>query len=1366
MAIVSDIEIRLRADIARLQQDMDRATRAVGGAMTRIGNMVKGGIAAFAAMAAAAGAGMFAGFIKGAIDATDAASDIAQKTGLAVEEIASLQMWFQKGGMEASALDGAMAKLAKNIAAGGEDFARLGIRTKEANGEFRTTSQVLADAAEVFAGMPDGVQKTALAIELFGKSGADMIPMLNEGAEGLKHMQEMADRLGLTFDQKVVDQAGEFNDTMDLLGLAAQGTGRQVAATLLPTLQALAGSFLEFIKNGDGVRKTAAAIGEVFKVLYTAGVAIVTMFNAVGKIIGASMALVVTNVTTSLTALKQGIMGDYAAAWKTITTGGQGAANILRDAYSDVKADLSDAGKAISSAWSTAGNESVSAMAAIVGKGSVVTASAAEAAKDAAKAAKEQTDRYRELLAAADERVAASAREAAGLAPLNEAQRLVAELDRQIALGKVKLNEAQEATLRSRYEEIATNLAAVESQKALVEMQKEAGTLEREMTAARADAIKAAQDEVKNNEDLAATFGMTAAAVARLEVARLKERLAQRSSVGMTLDEIEHLEQLIALKERSAEAVTARESMEEVKEFWDSVDKTAHDTFVSILDGGKGLGQRLKDTLKNTFFDWLYQMTIKKWIINIQANTNGGQGGVMESIAGMFGGSGSGGAGGGGMMGLWNMGKAIYSGFQGGMASSIGGWVTAAGKAFGSSAVSSFGAGMSAAGSGAGAGAAGTSGAASAGMGFAKAIPIIGWIAAGMQLSKGLYAKGWQAENGSMNSLGKFVSSGSKVIDNLGRALGMSAKTANMFSGMSTYVRLFGRKNPEITEQGIRGTAGLGGFTGESYAKILEKGGVFRSDKRYTKTAGLAAEQEMAFDSTIMGMAQSVRAFGEILGAETGRLEGYGKSISVALTDDAAKNEKLIADLFAGIGDELTTRLLPNINEFAKQGETAAQTLERVANNYVAVTTLVEMMGTTSQRAFGAVGVASLKARERLVDMAGGIEALAAQVDFFAANFLTAAQRIAPTQDMLARELAALGYAHLSTADQYRDAVLELARSGALATEEGAKTYAGLLKLGPAFKAVTDYAEEARTQAIEAGRAQADAWLAIVERQVTEQQEMVARAYNATMAQLEQRIEGINDTIRTTGELSTALRGAIGTVDSDAQQAGLRAAAKAQIGAALAIAKASGTLPKAEDLRDALAALGRDASGQFESLVDYQREVARTNNELIQLGTMADEQLGTAELQLRTLREAQAAAKLANELEVARLDGILTTAQAQVAALASANVTLAQIADTLLHLQTTGTGPSTVTTMPAPSLVWEMQRQQAMSSGMPMPSYNAPSATMNAETAMLSTMQRMEARMANVEQNTLRAATASSQFATQFDSVSAGGNALATEVLK
>lgn len=1320
MAVVSDVEIRLRADIAQLRQDMDRARREVGGAMDNIANMARGAGKALGAMAAVLSVGMFAGFIKEAIDATDAASDISQKTGVAVEQLAGLQLWFQKGGMEAGALDGAMAKLSKNIAEGGADFARLGINTKTATGELRANTAVLADTADKFAAMRDGTAKTALAIQLFGKSGADLIPMLNEGSEGLKSMTEMADKLGLTFDQKVVDQAGEFNDTLSFLGLAAQGVGRQVAAELLPTLQSMAGSFLDFIVKSDLVKKAASGIATAFKVVYTAGVSIVTLFSAVGKVIGGTMAFITNNLTTFFTAIKQGIEGDYAKAWETITAGGRGAGTILTSTFRDVKADLSAAAGTISDVWTGAGGETVAALTKIQ-KASKYTSE--QAVKDAEK----QAAAYASLLAAARELAASTAREAAGMAPLNAAQKLNADLTAQLAGGKVKLTATQEAGLRALYATAEANLAAVDAQKTYTDYMKDQVEIQKDLDKSRADTIKSATEEAEKNEQLAKTFGMTAAQIEQVALARLKEQLAQKDSDNLTRAEITQLETLIALKERSAAAVASTEAMEESKQFWTDIEKTAHDTFVSITDGGKGMWKRLKDSGKNMFFEWLYQMTAKKWLINIGASISG-TGGVsgIAGAASTAGGLANGASALSGMAGIANFGGSAIAGI---------------GNFIGSSSLSAFGAGFAGNSAGmamgasevfASAGMAAEASAASFGAMAAAALPWIAALGAAIVVWKKLDTSGTYHAGGAASASASGVQAISASALNMER-IQTNADTQTLVSQLAQGV------------VGILDTTALA----------------------FGKTAGYTAATAFADDTSKDG------AWGSLMISKLGQSvvnwqdsRGGGQWAQKTFADGAEGQKQYLAALSGSVREALDSIGLPNwatkMLDEVGQGASIEQLSEVVAQINQTEAALVSL-----RTQFSAFTSLTDDALMTLTTAAGGIGALSTQVDFFTQNFMTRAEQIAPLQKQVNDQLAALGYAGITTADQFKVAVLGLAQSGALATEAGAKTYAGLLAVAPGFKTVADYlAEIADGSGLDALRTRADDAMSVLSRSVDAQKDVVAKAYDDAMAQLETSLDGVNEAIGRNSALSQALRGAVRGVDSPEQQAASRQVAGAQIATALAIAKASGVLPSADDLRDALSTISLDTGDQFATLADYQRSTARMNAQLEQLGGLTDDQLSTAERQLQAMQEQRDVARAANETELARLDGLLVYGQAQLDAangisnsVLSVGSAMNEVLFAVRELKAANGGFVGQLTGYAPPLAGPV------SSGVPMVASVPQSGTMGGSAAaMQATLEKVEQRMAAMEASSAETARASAQTAQLINNVTAGGNAMLTEI--
>jgi hypothetical protein len=117
-------------------------------------------------------------------------------------------------------------------------FEKFGINAAQyADGTIRGTSDVLYDLADVFATMPDGPQKTALAMEFFGKKlGQELIPLLNQGSEGLKAMADEAERLGLVLNSAQAKAAADFNDNLDRLGQLSKSVAVSIGNALIPAL--------------------------------------------------------------------------------------------------------------------------------------------------------------------------------------------------------------------------------------------------------------------------------------------------------------------------------------------------------------------------------------------------------------------------------------------------------------------------------------------------------------------------------------------------------------------------------------------------------------------------------------------------------------------------------------------------------------------------------------------------------------------------------------------------------------------------------------------------------------------------------------------------------------------------------------------------------------------------------------------------------------------------------------------------------------------------------------------------------------------------------------------------------------------------
>ncbi|GEM_PF-689707 len=317
----------------------------------------------------------------------------------------------------------------------------------------------------------------------------------------------------------------------------------------------------------------------------------------------------------------------------------------------------------------------------------------------------------------------------------------------------------------------------------------------------------------------------------------------------------------------------------------------------------------LKNVAKRGMRDMIAEILKQKIVIPIQTqimNGINGQGGglSLQSIMGLFGGNGSAGGGQnlGNIAGLLSKGAGLFSGAG-----------TAAGSATSAGSLMGFGNNIAAfAGGGASAAAGGTA-AAGAGAGVASAaaaaVPIVGWVIAGMMKNAELFDKGWDIANGE-SWAGKIATAGAVgLADKTFRGLGFSDKTASILSGSSIHAKLFGRKKPQVTGQGLIGDYGFGGFNGQSYTDIKAKGGLFRSDKKWTQYGSL----DPAIDRTFDMAARQVRGAATDLAKQLGvDLSGQLARVKVSLgklqlsADSAEANSQLEAYL-ADMTDRLFT---------------------------------------------------------------------------------------------------------------------------------------------------------------------------------------------------------------------------------------------------------------------------------------------------------------------------------------------------------------------------------------------------------------------------------------------------------------------------
>lgn len=210
---------------------------------------------------------------KSVVDSADELNKASQKFGVPVEKLSELKFAADLADVSLEALGVGFKKMAKNvqqIAAGGaqdaaEAFRALGISVTDTSGKLKDQDKLFAEVADSFAKYADGANKTALAQAIFGKSGADLIPLLNAGSKGLREAAAEAHTLGVVIGSDTAAQAETFNDNLTRLKTAVTGLFTQVAIKLLPTLVDLTNKFVDLVKEGQPVETMATVLKNSFK---------------------------------------------------------------------------------------------------------------------------------------------------------------------------------------------------------------------------------------------------------------------------------------------------------------------------------------------------------------------------------------------------------------------------------------------------------------------------------------------------------------------------------------------------------------------------------------------------------------------------------------------------------------------------------------------------------------------------------------------------------------------------------------------------------------------------------------------------------------------------------------------------------------------------------------------------------------------------------------------------------------------------------------------------------------------------------------------------------------------------------------------
>jgi hypothetical protein len=785
------------------------------------------GIAASLGVSIGVSAASLLTLAKQAIGTADAMNDLHLRTGLAFKDLAAYDLLARQSGTSIMGMTQGFKFLGNYMTEHRDKLNAIGVTATD-------TSKAMGQFADVIAGIKDPALRTSLAMEVLGRSGMDLIPALVGGSKAIDDARVASDKYGAALEV-LAPQADQFNDKMAAVKTAFALAGATLAERLMPSLISMADWMIGAVSSA--AKTLADNISHVKNVLVGLSVAIST-FMAL------RVAVAVYTMATAFGTLA-GAVGAATIAVRTF---------LLTNPIGWISLALGLG----ATAWMEWGDRAEEAGK----KASTAFGSASEAFK-----------RWNKIQSSPQDHSTVESKLEAQVRAM-----LANEKKKQAAISETAKIEGERTKAEQDY------MAAV-------------GATTEEL-------LKSADEAERENEKL----GLTKEALLELTVARYNEQIAIKSVESYRIQDVagreaevfllgQQIEALGRLRDAAIEGAAKQAELtaattapiKEQSALWETLDRTAHDTFISIANGSKDMWARMRDTAKNVFFDWLYQMMKQKFVLNVAASLTGSAVSGAASAAGI--GSNL------GMLGslsssIYGFGQAVGAG------AGLYGSDVAAFYASQAGGVSAFGAALGA------------------------AIPYVAAFAAGVALLNSAF--GGSTSYGAPRMYGNVGASGLTPQEITYRV--------PMSDPQSQIERLTGRLTTRM----------VSGYTGTPYAT---DGGWFGSDEHGVgNQTPLTTSQTTVFNQSISAINAGLMRSAAILGIATRSLDAWTFTI-----DHEVDTEEKRLQLMKQIGDSMAETMLPGLKAFAEHGETVGDVASRMGAAFAALKPAVAQIDLSAQ---------------------------------------------------------------------------------------------------------------------------------------------------------------------------------------------------------------------------------------------------------------------------------------------------------------------------------------------------------------------------------------------------------------------------------
>lgn len=298
---------------AQFQIDTGNADKALAGVESRMGGMSKGFATATKALggvalgigAAGAAAFKFTDQYTKKMDVIDKGS---QRMSLSAESYQEWDYILSQNGASIGNMEIGMKTLTRSIEAAGsgneaaiERFAALGVEVKNSDGSFRSLEELLPEVISGLSDMGQGVERNTLASELFGRSGQELLPLLNQQRGSIDDLRKNYKELGIGISNDGVKAGAAFQDGMDTLNRQLTTVFGTLATQLIPVILKLIEAIMPLIPVFmELIQSIVPLVEEVAPILIEL---IMTLIEAITPLLKAILPVIATLFTALVEAI-------------------------------------------------------------------------------------------------------------------------------------------------------------------------------------------------------------------------------------------------------------------------------------------------------------------------------------------------------------------------------------------------------------------------------------------------------------------------------------------------------------------------------------------------------------------------------------------------------------------------------------------------------------------------------------------------------------------------------------------------------------------------------------------------------------------------------------------------------------------------------------------------------------------------------------------------------------------------------------------------------------------------------------------------------------------------------------------------------